>query len=118
MLPCCLLAPQRSVLSRHTAAAPRVTACSLKLGWLPGQLKRLPKLHTLKIEARKLDAAALFKGMGAMKGLRSALLEGVQRNKKSKEQELPDDLMAPPAGHTGETQLVQGGPSNVLLHIA
>ncbi|WIA13686.1 hypothetical protein OEZ85_007246 [Tetradesmus obliquus] len=77
----------------------------LKLGWLPGQLKRLPKLHTLKIEARKLDAAALFKGMGAMKGLRSALLEGFQRNKKSKEQELPDDLMAPPAGHTGLTSL-------------
>ncbi|WIA33835.1 hypothetical protein OEZ86_006943 [Tetradesmus obliquus] len=77
----------------------------LKLGWLPGQLKRLPKLHTLKIEARKLDAAALFKGMGAMKGLRSALLEGVKRNKKSKEQELPDDLMAPLAGHTGLTSL-------------
>jgi hypothetical protein len=45
--------------------------------------------------------AALFKGMGSMKGLRCALIDDVGDDEKTKEQGLPDDLMAPLASHTG-----------------
>jgi hypothetical protein len=74
----------------------------LKLRWLPGQLKRLSKLRTLEISADKLNVVTLFKGMGSMRGLRSVIVDDVGDDKKTREQGLPDDLMAPLANHTGE----------------
>jgi hypothetical protein len=76
--------------------------CSLNLRWLPSQLKRLSKLHKLEISATKLNVATLFKGMASMRGLRSAVIADVGRDKKTKEQGLPDDLLTPLAQHTGE----------------
>jgi hypothetical protein len=68
---------------------------SLNLRWLPSQIKRLSKLHTLEISADKLNVSTLFKGMGSLKALRSALIDDVGDDKKTKQHGLPEDLMAP-----------------------
>ena len=73
----------------------------MKFGSLPSQLKRLPKLRSLRISAANLNLPRLFKGMAGMRGLRSARINMVGRDKKTAEQGLPDDIMAPLAAHTG-----------------
>jgi hypothetical protein len=88
------------------------SACSLKLRWLPGQLKRFRNLHTLQISGAKVNMASLFKGMASIKGLRRAVIHSVGIDKKTQEQGLPDDLFAPLARHTGEDKPLVTGNSN------
>lgn len=73
----------------------------MKFGSLPSQLKRLPKLRSLRISAANLNLARLFIGMAAMRGLRSVTINMAGRDKKTAEQGLPDDIMMPLATHTG-----------------
>lgn len=67
------------------------------MAWLPGQLHKLKSLRSLSISATNLNFGRLFKGLGKVRSLRTAFINGCKEVKE----ELPDDVMAPLANHTG-----------------